>query len=129
MVHIEPQTARAMQDTIRQRTPRGDGPRGVWARLVDALLALTGGHAQLVRHSERPWASATFSGSRHMLNLAFEGAEAVVAAEQFIADLPDHEFSIAGQLVADAMVIEAEQTMLPEPRFLLEVEVLLLEDR
>ncbi len=122
-MHLEPQATRAMQDTIRPK-----GPRGIWARLFEALLVLSGGHAQLVRQSERPWASATFSGSRHTLSLAFEGAEAVAAAELFIADLPDHEFTIPGQLVADAAVIEAVQTMLPSPVFIIEVEVLLLED-
>ncbi len=127
-MHIEPTAARAMQDTIRRNGPRGNGPRGVWARLLEALLALSGGHAQLVRHSERPWASATFSGSRHALILTFEGVAAVAAAEKFIADLPDHEFTIPGQLVADAAVIAAEQTMLPEPHFTIEVEILLLDD-
>jgi hypothetical protein len=111
-----------------QKTARGEGRRGPWVRLLDALIALSGGNAQLLRHAERPWASATFSGTRHNAALVFEGNEAMEAAEQFIEALPDHEFAVPGQLVADAAVIEARLDMLPSPRVEIEVELLLLEE-
>ncbi|MCE2843487.1 MAG: hypothetical protein ACK44O_12700 [Novosphingobium sp.] len=56
------------------------------------------------------------------------GAAAVEAGEALIAALPDHEFAIPGQLVADASVVSVEQSPLPEPRMLVELELLLLED-
>jgi hypothetical protein len=114
---------RAMLSALRRgarRTP--------WMPLVSALLELAGGKAELLRHSERGWASVTFTGSRHDVTLSFAGIEAVAAGEKFIAALPDHEFAIPRQLVADAAVLSVEHTMLPEPRLVVEAQLLLLED-
>jgi hypothetical protein len=122
-VHIDLSTDQAMLSALRRgarRTP--------WMPLVSALLALAGGKAELLRHAERAWASVTFTGSRHDVTLAFTGAEAVAAGELFIAALPDHEFTVPRQLVADAEVLSAEHTVLPEPRLVVEVQLLLLED-
>ena len=96
--------------------------------LRDALDRLAGGHGFVLMHSQRAWASITFSGTRHTLTIAFDGSDAVEAGEEFVAALPDHEFSIPGQLVADATVARAEQRTLPEPRLMVECELLLLED-
>ncbi len=96
--------------------------------LLNALLELAGGKAELLRHAERAWASVTFTGTRHEVTLAFAGAEAVAAGEAFIAALPDHEFAIPRQLVADATVLSVEHTHLPEPRLAVEAQLLLLED-
>jgi hypothetical protein len=97
-------------------------------QLLDAVMRLAGPHAELIRHAERPWASATFQGSRHTITLCFAGDEAVQAGEAFIATLPDHEFAIPRQLVADAAVSEVDHEMVPLQRLTLEAEVLLLED-
>lgn len=96
--------------------------------LLTALFNLADGKAELLRHSEQSWASATFAGTRHAVTLAFNGASAVTAAEAMIAALPDHEFDLPGQIVADAAVKSVDQAMLPEPRLVLELELLLLED-
>jgi len=102
--------------------------RRPWLSLLSALLELGQGQPELLRHSERNWASATFAGTRHNVTLAFNGTEAIVAGEALIEALPDHEFAIPGQLVADASVVSVEQAALPEPRMLVELELLLLED-
>lgn len=102
--------------------------RRIRQRLIEAILALAGGKAELAHHIERGWASVTFSGTRHTMSLVFTGDEAVAAGEHFIAALPDHEFTIPRQLVADAVVVSAEHALLPEPRLALEIELLLLED-
>ena len=60
--------------------------------------------------------------------LLFAGEDAVAAGERFIAALPDHEFALAGQLVADATVTEVEHRLLPSPRLIVTCEVLLLEE-
>ncbi|MBW8755207.1 MAG: hypothetical protein JF595_13845 [Sphingomonadales bacterium] len=104
------------------------GRRRPWRALLSAVMGLAGGKAELLRHVERPWASVTFSGSRHRLTLAFTGAEALAAAEHFIAALPEHEFAIPRQLVADAAVVSVEHETLPQPKLTVEVELLLLED-
>ncbi|MEJ6008582.1 hypothetical protein [Novosphingobium aquae] len=122
-MQIDSHATRAMQETAR-----GKRTRGPWARLLDSLIGLAGGHAELLSHAERPWTSATFSGTRHTAAFTFTGAEAVEAAEHFIALLPDHEFAIPGQLVADAAVIEARLDMLPVPTFVIEVDLLLLDE-
>lgn len=97
-------------------------------RLRDALVALTEHRAQVLDHRETPWASITFAGARHTFTLLFAGAEAVDAGEHFIAALPEHEFTILGQLVADAAVSECEQRLLPAPRLVVICELLLLEE-
>lgn len=91
-------------------------------------MALAGGKAELAHHIERGWASVTFSGTRHTLSLVFAGLEAVAAGELFIAALPEYEFAIPRQLVADAAVTSAVHALLPEPRLAVEIELLLLED-
>ena len=121
-MHSDPASSRAMQATIARR------PRRPWMQLLSALLGLAQGKAELLRHSERAWASVTFTGSRHAITLAFTGDDAVAAGEAFIEALPEHEFTISGQLVADAAVVAVEHTALPEARLVVEVEVLLLEE-
>ena len=97
-------------------------------RLRDALLALSEHRAQVLAHRERAWASITFSGTGHTVDLLFAGAEAVAAGEFFIAALPDHEFAIPQQLVADATVTAVEHRMLPAPRTTVTCEILLLQE-
>lgn len=104
------------------------GHRRPWRALIKALLQLAGDGAVLLRHAERPWASVTFAGTRHTLALEFAGAPAVAQGEAFIAALPEHEFTICRQLVADATVIAVEHTLAPTPLMVVEVELLLVED-
>lgn len=97
-------------------------------RLRDALLKLAGGHGRIASHTETAWASITFAGTRHRLELLFEDADGVAAGERLIEALPDHEFGIAGQLVADASVRAVDHSLLPEARLAVSVELLLLEE-
>jgi hypothetical protein len=107
---------------LRQRP----APCRTWARLLDALLALSGGHGDLVSHAEHPWASATFSGCRHTITLVFTGEQAVAAGDIFIAALPDHEFTLPGQIVADATITDLSHDLIPEPRLTITAELLLV---
>ena len=121
-MHIDLTLEKVAQTTSRAmlRTP--------WLPLLSALMELAGGKAELLRHAERNWASVTFCGTRHTIVLAFTGAEAVAAGEALIAALPDHEFAIPRQLVADAAVVAVQHSLLPEPRLEVTAELLLLED-
>ncbi|WP_285017737.1 hypothetical protein [Novosphingobium sp. fls2-241-R2A-195] len=101
--------------------------RGPWLRLLSEVLGLAGPDADLLSHAERDWASATFSGARHTIVLAFEGAEAVTEGEAFIAALPDHEFTIPRHLVADAALTSVEHRQ-DLPRMTVHIEVLVLVD-
>ena len=96
--------------------------------LREALQELGTGQMRIASHRETAWASITFAGARHRLEVLFEGAQGVAAGEEFIAALPEHEFDIRGQLVADAAVMEVDHRLLPEPRLAVAVELLLLED-
>lgn len=96
-------------------------------RVHEALLALAEDQAAILSHEEKNWASVTFAGARHRLDLLFDGADAVQAGELFIALLPEHEFAIPGQLVADAAVIAVDHRLEP-PRMCVSCELLLLEE-
>lgn len=122
-MQLDPATTQTMQRRIG-----GHATKGAWMRLLSALLRLGGGHAELVSHAERAWASATFSGARHTVRLAFAGTEAVAAGDALIDALPDHEFCLPHHLVADATVIAVEQHLLPAPRMEVDVELLLVDD-
>lgn len=101
---------------------------GAWPHLLSALQVLCGYHAVLIGHHERAWASATFCGARHRVILSFTGDAAAGAAETLIACLPEHEFTIPQQIVADAQVLAVDHTLLPAPKVIVELELLLLED-
>lgn len=94
----------------------------------NALLELAEGQGELLRHAERPWASVTFSRSRHTVVLRFTGEEAVAAGERYIAALAEHEFTLTRQIVADAAVVAVAQDTLPRPHMTVEAELLLLDD-
>jgi len=122
-VQIDPTADAAMLSTARRHSRRTP-----WMPLLSALLELAEGSAELVRHAERSWASATFSGARHTVVLSFTGADAVAAGERFIDALPEHEFAIPRHLVADATVSRVDHSLLPDPRLEVEVQLLLLDE-
>ena len=97
-------------------------------RLREALLMLGEAQGHILSHREVPWASITFAGARHELTLDFAGPEGVAAGERFIAALPDHEFALPGQLVADATITEADHVLHPAPRLIVTATLLLLEE-
>lgn len=107
---------------------RRGGARGPWLKLLGEVLKLAGSSAQFVSHAERPWASATFSGARHSLRLAFEGQPAIGRGEAFIAALPDHEFALPGRLVADATIAGVEHSLIDGPRMVVEAALLVLDE-
>jgi len=102
--------------------------RTIADRVREAVLALASGRAALLSHGETPWASITFAGTRHELLLAFEGAEAVAAGEDLIEHLPDHEFTLPGQLVADATVTKVDHRFGAMERMEVTAVLLLLEE-
>lgn len=126
-MHTDTVRPRAIASSLRS-DPAVSGQRGPWLRLLSEVLQLAGPDAEFLRHAERPWFSATFSGSRHVIALAFHGADAVTQGEAFIAALPDHEFAIPGQLAADAAITSVEHENAPAPRMAVETEILLLDD-
>lgn len=106
---------------LRPRRSLGD-------RVRAALGQLAAGRGTILSHEEKAWASITFSGSRHEVVLQFSGIDAVIAGEDLIERLPDHEFAIPGHLVADAAVAAVDHLFGPEERLTVTCVLLLLEE-
>ena len=112
---------------VRSRT-RYRPRKSLADRVTEAVFKLTKGKASVLSHNETPWASITFSGTRHTIVLDFKGAQAVEVGEEFVADLPEHEFSIPGQLVAEATVTEVDHRFGEDERLIVTAVLLLLEE-
>lgn len=108
-------------------TLTGRGRRAPSERLAQALVMLAGGKGRITRQSEANWASITFAGTKHSLDIMFEGEAAIELGEDFIADLPEYEFSIPGQLVADAEITKVNHRAAP-PLMKVTCELLLVEE-
>jgi hypothetical protein len=102
--------------------------RTIADRVRAALKGLAGGHGTVLSHDETAWASITFSGTRHRLVLEFCGLEAVAGGEELIERLPDHEFTLPGQLVADATITAVDHRFGAMERLEVTAVLLLLEE-
>ncbi len=110
--------------TLAAHRPR----RTLADRVRGALMGLTGGNGTVLEHTEKAWASITFAGTRHEVVLEFCGAEAVAAGEELIERLPDHEFTLPGQLVADADIAKVDHRFGAMERLEVTAVLLLLEE-
>lgn len=97
-------------------------------RVRAALVGLAGGKRKLLSHDETAWASITFSGTRHCVVMEFCGVDAVACGEDLIECLPNHEFAIPGQLVADATIAMVDHRFGAMERLEVTCVLLLLED-
>lgn len=120
---VDPAQTRALFARLR-----AEGHRGTWLAILSQMIAIANGAGALDSHEERPWASATFAGSRHRLTLEFEGVDTIRDGEALIERLPDHEFAIPGHLVADATVVSVEHSLAPHPKLRVVSELLLLRE-
>lgn len=127
VVGREPFETKSAEDAA-PTAPRHRARRTTADRVREALSRLADGRAQLLTHEERAWSSITFSGTRHEVTLEFKGAEAVAAGETFIEQLPEHEFAIPGQLVADATIREVDHRFGAQERLVVKAVLLLLEE-
>jgi hypothetical protein len=55
--------------------------------------------------ASRPWASITFSGERHRLDLRLSGTDAGKAADAFLDGLSEREFDLRGHVLADVALV------------------------
>ncbi len=116
-------------DSIEVKSVAALRPRRTLAdRVRAALMALTGGSGTVLVHTETAWASITFAGTRHEVVLEFCGADAVAVGEELIERLPDHEFAIARQLVADATISAVDHRFGAMERLEVTAVLLLLEE-
>ncbi len=80
------------------------GNRRTAERLVAEVLALAGPGAELASATEREWASVTFSGARHRIELALPASDPDAPLPPALARIGDHEFDLGGEIVADCAV-------------------------
>lgn len=92
--------------------------------LSKALLALLPG-AEIASRKQTPWHSATFSGERVIIVLKLAGDERAGRATAFAKALPNTEFRLRHQLVADILVSEMDAC---DAGMRLTVEALLLDE-
>lgn len=57
----------------------------------------------------QPWASATFSGARHLLTLCLDGPGARAAAAAFLAGIEEREFALKGHILADIAAVDLRE--------------------
>jgi hypothetical protein len=96
------------------------------ATLLDRALTTSAARAGLelavtTAESTR-WASATFTGARHVLEVAIGGD----AAAAWLAELPEAELPMRGHLVADLAVVRQARS---GARIVATIEALTVEER
>jgi hypothetical protein len=96
------------------------------ATLLERALVAAGHEAgvevEVLASEWQRWASATFIGARHRLTLC---AARSPSLNLWLAGLPEHEFRLSGQLVADLIVAGTRRT---GERVEMDLEVLTVED-
>ncbi len=80
------------------------------------------------RHAERVMGQHYLCRNSPHARPVIRRNDAIAAAEQLIADLPDSRIWIPGQLVADAIIVSVDHAMPCPSRVGFEVELLLLEE-
>jgi hypothetical protein len=95
--------------------------------LIRAVLTLARGEAALDEHRGTSWASATFTGMRHVMRVTLAGSEGVATGEWLASILPDHEFCIRGHLVADIAISAVHRRAEGTPAMTLTIEALTVE--
>jgi hypothetical protein len=96
--------------------------------LVEQLEALGAKAGLMLMHEQRGWASPTFTGTRHRFTFEFRGAAAIEQGENLITFLPENEFTIPSQLVADAAITNVVYSTVDKRKLHVEFEMLLLDE-
>lgn len=102
---------------------RGPDAEALLRRALEASAEAAGCPAALVASDWTRWASATFTGARHLLTLA---APPSAALDAWIAGLPDAELRLRRHLVADLVVDHVRRA---GDRVTISLEVLTVEER
>lgn len=93
-------------DPDRLKIPQRD-PGSLLASQIEAL---TGGRARVTLKRERPWASITFTGTRHVFAVDWLAAPNPEDRDNLATATAEHEFTIPGYFVADMLVTGQSDT-------------------
>ena len=102
---------------------RGPDAATLLDRALAASASLCGVAAHVVETESTRWASATFSGARHVLTVEVESS---AAGTEWLASLPEADLPIRGHLVADLAVVRHARSA---ARIEATVEALTVEER
>lgn len=102
---------------------RGPDAATLLARALAADARAAGCPVTIAAADWSRWASATFTGARHLLRLSAPPSPALIV---WIAALPEAEFALRGHLVADLSVAAVHHD---GAEVAIELEVLTVEDR
>lgn len=80
---------------------RGPDTAVLVARAVQTMAQRQGCPVSVIANSSTRWASATFTGARHLLSLT---AQPGAALDDWLANLADDDFTLRGHLVADVAI-------------------------
>lgn len=75
-------------------------------RAIAVAFVGLGGILELGALRSRPWASITFSGERHVLDLRLRGPGARAAMDIFLTGLTEREFALRGHVLVDIAACE-----------------------
>lgn len=84
--------------------PHCDRAQAAILRVVAAIAAPLGARLVIEELRPRDWASLTLTGTRHELDVRLDGPGAEAAMAVLAERLPTEPISIAGQIVAEAVV-------------------------
>ncbi|WP_108811176.1 hypothetical protein [Sphingorhabdus sp. Alg231-15] len=91
-------------ETVEREKPKDRSHRDPGSRIVEQLQKLFGADYEVTMVRERPWASITFSGTRHILVVKLAVLGEMPGIGSACNQLPDYEFNLPGQFVADILV-------------------------
>lgn len=90
------------QSSLRKRR------KDVGSQLIEQIRALAGPNYDVKMVRERPWASITFSGTRHRVAISRSMAGDTGLPPSFTGQIADHEFDLPGHFVADVLIDDRE---------------------
>jgi hypothetical protein len=90
---------------MRMHGLRGPDSGTLLIRAIRSHAATAGISLQVDSIACRPWASATFTGTRHRLTIV---ADPVPGLRSWIDELPEAEFAMRGHIVADLAIDQVE---------------------
>ena len=100
------------------------------AGLLRGLLARAGVERDRILLTEfrsTDWHSLTFAGERHRIELRIPGPGAAAVARLLTRDLPEADFAVPGQIVAD-IAVDGAMVEHPDGAISLTIEALTVEE-
>lgn len=93
----------------------------VGEQVIAQIRELAGGDIIVEMIRERPWASITFTGTRHKIGIRCESANSHLILSRLRKKLPTHEFVLHANFVADCAVLSETPAHNVSQRLLTEI--------